>query len=116
MSNGDPMADTNLKTTDMPKKSTTPKNPQTPSSRSPSTPCSALPRVAGFYWWRETIADEWRMVEITPSSDGTCKPGEMHAYDRERGEWGGRNLQVWEALRMPGKWILIRKPNAGILP
>jgi len=33
----------------MPKKSTTPKNPQPPSSRSPSTPCSQLFRVKVTY-------------------------------------------------------------------
>jgi hypothetical protein len=69
-----------------------------------------LPRSAGHYWWRETSACEWRMVEITPSSDGTYKPIEMNAYDREKSEWGGRNLGLWQEQGKIGEWVAITKP------
>lgn len=72
-------------------------------------PCipQGLPDTAGFYWWRETEADEWRMVQWVDFGDG-----HLVSYDIEKKLWGGRSMHAWQKHDPPGFWIAIEKPTA----
>jgi hypothetical protein len=73
---------------------------------------SALPDMAGFYWWRKYPNQEWRMVRIVDFAEGyPSEPPHLAAYDVEYQSWGGRTLRMWAIHDPIGQWMPCRKPN-----
>jgi hypothetical protein len=68
---------------------------------------SALPTEPGFYWWRKTASDPWRMVQIIQYGDGS-----MNAYDVEQQAWHGRALEVWHRAYPTGEWLAVPHPDS----
>lgn len=79
----------------------------------PPATCSArLPTKPGFYWWRVSSIEDWRMVHIVDFALGCPgEPPHLAAYDVEKGAWGGRTLRMWEIHDPIGEWIECVKPN-----
>ena len=75
--------------------------------RLPALPCSA-----GFYWWRVSADEDWRMVQIVDFAAGYPEePPYLAAYDVEKHAWGGRTLRMWDPI---GEWVECHKPNASV--
>lgn len=72
-------------------------------------PCSALPTSAGFYWWRATECDAWRMVQIVD-----CGNGYLNSYDVQLHNWGGRSMKSWAEWFPVGQWVAVLPPNVRI--
>jgi hypothetical protein len=68
---------------------------------------SALPTSAGFYWWRETEASAWRMVQIVD-----CGNGYLNSYDVQLRNWGGRSMKSWAEWFPVGQWVAVLPPDA----
>jgi hypothetical protein len=74
--------------------------------------CWALPTAAGFYWWRVSAAEDWRMVQIVDfAADLPDEPTHLAAYDVEKHAWGGRTLRMWAIHDPIGEWVQCHKPN-----
>jgi len=71
-----------------------------------------LPCGPGFFWWRVSANDDWRMVQIVDFAAGipTAQP-HLAAYDVEKHDWSGRTLRIWELHEPIGEWIKCHKPN-----
>jgi hypothetical protein len=75
-------------------------------------PFHALPCSAGFYWWRVSADEDWRMVQIVDFAAGYPEePPHLAAYDVEKHAWGGRTLRMWEIHDPIGEWVECHKPN-----
>jgi hypothetical protein len=81
----EPMADPNQKHTDMESNTDTPKNPQPPSSKSPSTPCSLL-CDPGYYIAKWGF--DYQPMRIRRRLNGLVKHN--HSWETEE-EWLSRN-------------------------
>lgn len=68
-----------------------------------------LPARAGFYWWREVPADEWRLVRVKDFSADPAQP-HLSAYDVEHCAWGGVSILLWEEHRLRGEWRAVPRP------
>ena len=69
------------------------------------------PLCAGFYWWRQTPADAWRMVQVVDFNVGLGMPPHLAAYDIEKDEWGGHTIALWKARKPLGEWLPIERPS-----
>lgn len=69
------------------------------------------PITQGFYWWRQTQQDAWRMVRVVDHSDGTGLPV-LCAYDAEQFRFGGKTISVWKRHGPLGEWRAVERPGA----
>lgn len=70
---------------------------------------TTLPTKPGFYWWRETPADEFRMVQVIDFSEGQLK--HLCAYDVQHKAWSGYSFDVWQHHRPVGEWQPVATPE-----
>ncbi len=68
-----------------------------------------LPDIAGFFWWRKSAADAWRMVQVINFGDD----GDPHlmTYDVQHNSWSGRTLINWAEFFPVGEWQQVTPPN-----
>lgn len=69
------------------------------------TPSSTLPTLSGFYWWRKSDADKWRMVQVVDFGDDR-----LMSYDVQHRNWSGRSLKGWAEHFPIGDWIAVPTP------
>jgi len=73
---------------------------------------SELPNSSGFYWWRASKDEDWRMLQIIDfAADLTGEPPSLAAYDVELKAWSGRTLKAWKIHDPIGEWIECQKPK-----
>ena len=73
----------------------------------------SLPVTTGFFWWRETSNDEWRVIHvISHELDGAVtNPDYLSTYDVHHHRWSGRSMRCWREYDPIGEWCEILPPN-----
>jgi hypothetical protein len=73
----------------------------------------SLPDTPGFFWWRETCNDAWRVIHvISHELDGAVTdPDYLSTYDVHHHRWSGRSIRCWREYDSIGEWCEILPPN-----
>lgn len=64
-----------------------------------------LPTEKGFYWWRASKGDSWRLIQIVDLGNGM-----LVSYDIELKSFSGLMLDHWIGHNPIGYWIKLKKP------
>lgn len=70
-----------------------------------------LPTEAGFYWWRSSAGDPWRMVHVLNFAEGIREKPHLVTYDVQCQSWMGRDLNAWASHFKVGEWVRVLPPS-----